>query len=93
MSNGYPVTQLVLPEHILHLVFQGLHEDAGHQGCARTISLVRSRFFWPQMEPFVDYRVRNCPRCVRRKRLDKTSAKLNFVHSNYPVDMHEFLIA
>lgn len=45
MSNGFPVTQVILPEHLLDLVFQGLHEDAGHQGSARTISLVISRFF------------------------------------------------
>lgn len=87
VSNGYPVTQVVLPEHLLDLVFQGLHEDAGHQGASRTVSLIRSRFFWPQLEQSIEHRVRNCPRCIRRKRLDRTAAKLNPVHSSYPMEI------
>ena len=59
----------------------------GHQGCARTISLIRSRFFWPQLEQSIGHRIRHCPRCICRKTLDKTCAKQNPIHSSYPMDL------
>lgn len=69
-SNVYPVPQIVHPSHLLEVVFGGFHDHAGHQGCSRTISLVRTRFFWPQLEQFVEHRIRTCSRCIRRKTLD-----------------------
>ena len=58
--SGHPVNQLVLPEVFRDIVFTGLHDDAGHQGRERTCSLLKSRFFWPGIDQFVDNRIRNC---------------------------------
>jgi hypothetical protein len=85
--NGFPVSQLVLPEIYIDVVFSGLHDEAGHQGRDRTISLIKSRFYWPQIDEFVDQRVRHCSRCIRRKTLDRNAAKLVSVQSSYPMEL------
>lgn len=42
--NGTTVNQLVLPEIYRDIALVGLHDEAGHQGRDRTLSLVKSRF-------------------------------------------------
>lgn len=46
-ENGEKVRQIVLPDCYKPYVLQGLHNDVGHLGRERTLSLVRERFFWP----------------------------------------------
>ena len=59
--------QIVLPKHLFKTVMKGCHDQAGHQGRDRTISLVRERFYWDTLyKDTTDY-VANCPRCLRRK--------------------------
>jgi hypothetical protein len=41
------INQLVFPEVYKKQVLQGLHDDIGHPGHDRTLSLLRSRFYWP----------------------------------------------
>ena len=45
----------------------GCHDDVGHQGRMRTLSLLRERFFWPGMQAEATQYVVKCPRCLRRK--------------------------
>jgi hypothetical protein len=83
-SNGYPVVTRSF--QFQDVVFTGLHDEAGHLGCARTVAHVRSRFFWPQLEQSIDYRIRHCPRCNCRKTLDNHSAKLVPIYFSYRMD-------
>lgn len=84
---GHAVDQLVLPEAFHDVVFTGLHDNAGHQGIDRTNSLVKSRFFWPGLDGFVETRVRRCPRCIRRKTPVLNTAGLIPIHSSYPLEL------
>lgn len=56
--NGEEVNQLVLPLKYRDMVFTHLHEMVGHQGQDRTLSLVKSRFFWPGFETDIINRVK-----------------------------------
>ena len=85
--SGHFVNQLVLPEVFRDIVFTGLHDDAGHQGRERTCSLLKSRFYWPGLEQFVEHRVKNCPRCICRKTPCKVSAGLVPIESSYPLEL------
>ena len=85
--NGTDVNQLVLPEVYRDIALQGLHDEAGHQGRDRTMSLVKSRFYWPGMDGDIEKFVKNCPRWIRRKAQGRTSAKLVVVESTYPMDL------
>lgn len=46
---------------------KSLHDEMGHQGKDRTLSLVSSRFYWPGMATHVDKLVTHCDRCIRFK--------------------------
>lgn len=85
--SGHPVVQLVAPSVLHDVIFSGLHDDAGHQGRDRTLSLIKSRFYWPGLDHFVDRRVRECPRCIRRKTPVGTAAPLVSVESTYPLEL------
>ena len=85
--SGSDIQQLVLPEVYQDIALKGLHDEAGHQGRDRTMSLVKSRFYWPGMDGDIEKFVRNCPRCIRRKAQGKTSANLVVVESTFPMDL------
>ncbi len=39
---------------------KALHDDLGHLGTERTVSLIRDRFYWPRMAQMVENYVKNC---------------------------------
>ena len=84
---GTEVNQLVLPEVYHDISLAGLHDEAGHQGRDRTLSLVKTRFCWPGMDGDIEKYIKNCPRYIRRKTQGKTSAKLVAVDSTYSMDL------
>ena len=59
--------QLVVPEEIQPLVLQMLHEESGHQGIERTISLIRFRFYWTGMFHDIETYCKQCQRCNTAK--------------------------
>ena len=44
-----PKFQPILPNHLTTRVLKGCHNQVGHQGIVRTLSLLRERFYWPGM--------------------------------------------
>ena len=87
LSNGETVKQLILPLKHRDLVLRHLHDNVGHQGQDRTLSLVRSRFFWPGFELDVQNKVRNCIKCIRRKTFPSPSAELVNIQSTQPMEL------
>ena len=73
-------TSFFLPEVYRDIALAGLHD----QGRDRTMSLVKSRFYWPGMDGDVKKYVR---KCLRRKAKGNTAAKLVVVDSTYPMDL------
>lgn len=66
-QQGEEKVQLVLPRKDRQAALQGLHDDVGHMGRDKTLSLVRDRFYWPRMSTDVEEKIRNCMRCTLRK--------------------------
>ena len=60
--------QLVVPPKFRSQILKALHDDAGHMGRERTLSLLREHCFWPGMTSDVADYIANCPRCLRSKR-------------------------
>ena len=85
--NNVQTRQLVLPLHFQTIVLKHLHDDMGHQGRDRTLSLVRSRFYWPALEKDVEDKVKNCGRCIRRKASIKPSAELVNISTTQPMEL------
>ena len=59
--------QLVVPKLFRERALSGCHDDVGHQGILRTLSLLRERFYWPGMQEEATQHVMHCSRCLRRK--------------------------
>lgn len=54
----------------------GHHNDAGHPGIDRTISLLKDRFYWPGMNKAMEEWIKNCDRCIKRKTATNIRAPL-----------------
>ena len=59
--------QLVVPKLFRERALLGCHDDVGHQGILRTLSLLRERFYWPGTQEEATQHVLKCSRCLRRK--------------------------
>lgn len=80
--------QLVLPAAFHQLIYRELHEEMGHLGVERTLSLIRDRFYWPYMQRDVDHYVTKVCSCLKRKRPNKpTRAPLVNIVTTYPFEM------
>lgn len=84
--KGQSYKQLLLPEVVREEVFQALHDDLGHQGRDRTTSLFKQRFFWPGMDSYIEEKVQQCPRCIKRKALP-AKASLVSISSTAPMEI------
>lgn len=80
--------QYVLPVNLKGKTLMGVHDLAGHQGQDRTLSLVRQRFYWPDMERDMRAHVRCCQRCVFGKSPEPAAcAPLESIKSSAPMEL------
>ena len=83
--------QLVVPKLFRERALLGCHDDVGHQGILRTLSLLRERFYWPGMQEEATQHVLKCSRCLRRKTPPQVAPlqpilvtqRLELVHMDY----------
>ena len=61
--HGEEVQQLVLPHCFQTKILKSIHDDSGHQGLERTLELIQSWVFWPNMFKDVDTYLLNCECC------------------------------
>lgn len=59
--------QLVIPDKHKITVLRELHDQMGHQGTDRTISLIRDCLFWPYMQRESEQHVMSCM-CLKQKK-------------------------
>ena len=85
--DGEQIQQLVLPEACTQNVLTALHDDMGHQGRDKTLSLVRDRFVWYGMNRDVEEWIRQCNRCVRRKSPTNERAPLVNIETSQPLEL------
>lgn len=80
--------QFVVPDSLKHQVLLGVHDNAGHQGRARTLSLARERFFWTGMENDIANHVHRCERCVIGKTPEPAArAPLENIQTSAPMEL------
>lgn len=80
--------QFVVPDSLKHQVLLGVHNNAGHQGRARTLSLARERFFWIGMESDIANHVHCCERCVVGKTPEPAArAPLENIQTSDPMEL------
>lgn len=80
--------QYVVAAALVKQALQGIHDEAGHQGQSRTLSLAKQRFFWVGMERDVQEYVRCCKRCVVSKTPEPEGrAPLRSVKTTSPLEI------
>lgn len=82
--------QLLIPRTYHALVFTEPHQDMDHLGVERMFSLIRERFYWPQMQKDVEHFVTNICECLKKKKPNKqTRAPMTLIHTTctYPFEM------
>ena len=62
-QDSVPV--FVVPEKDRQATIDGCHRSVGHQGCDRTLSLMKERFWWPGMSQALLKSVANCGKCIQ----------------------------
>ena len=90
-SSKKVLWQLVVPKAYTARALAGCHDDVGHQGRMRTLSLLRERFFWPGMQEEATQYVVKCSRFLRRKSAPQVapllpiyvSQPMELVHMDY----------
>lgn len=79
--------QLVLPIEHASTVLEALHDDMGHPGKDRTLSLIRDRFYWPGMHKDIETWIEECGRCTRRKTPTNQRAPLVNITTTSPLEL------
>lgn len=80
------VSQLVIPRSLQKRALSGIHDNIGHPGRDRTLSLAKERFWWPGITKNVEDWVKRCPRCQRRKGQTE-KAPLVSITSSQPMEL------
>lgn len=72
-----PAKQLVAPKCIQDSILESLHAGppGGHLGQAKTLSKLKSRFYWPGHYRDTEYWCRTCSTCATRKTPAPTSER------------------
>ena len=84
--NSEKRKQLVIPKKFVRNVLTRLHNDQGHPGRDRTLSLIKDRFYWPGSTRDVEDWIANCGRCVRRKTHPLRAPLVN-ITTNQPLEL------
>ena len=85
-SSKKVLWQLVVPKAHRSRALAGCHDDVGHEGRMRTLSLLRERFFWPGMHTEATKYLLKCTRCLRRKTPSQV-APLQPIHVTQPLEL------
>ncbi|KAL7883023.1 hypothetical protein SRHO_G00006810 [Serrasalmus rhombeus] len=70
------------------MVLRELHNEMGHQGVDRTVSLIRDRFFWPNLKRDVEHHVTHACSCLKQKKPSReTRAPLTSITTTQPFEL------
>ena len=65
---------------------EGCHDEVGHLGLERTLSLLRDRFFWPRMAEDAANYIGSCDRCIKFK-AKQAKAPMKPLKASYPMEL------
>ena len=68
------------------MVLNSCHDQLGHQGIVRTLSLLRERFYWPGTHKQATLYVSKCQNCLKRKAIPDV-APLQPIFASQPMEL------
>ena len=80
--------QLILPSKYRHRIYTELHNDMGHMGADRVVSLARDRFYWPRMQRDIEHYVTQECSCLKQRRPHQaTRAPMQTITTTEPFEL------
>lgn len=79
--------QVVCPSSRCREVWRQCHEAAAHAGAERTMTWIRRRFYWPDMEEEVRQWQQECVPCGLQKGRVELKASLHPIPMSYPLEV------
>ena len=76
----------IIPRVYQRRAIDGCHQDAGHQGQNRMLSLAAERFWWPDMPPEVRNAVKNCQKYIKHE-FNSSKEPLHPIIVTAPLDL------
>ena len=81
-------SQIVLPTKLKEMIYKSLHDDMGHIGAEKVISLARQRVYWPNMRGDIEeYTQKRCICLSQRQARRQPVAPLVSIHSSSPLEL------
>ena len=77
---------IVLPEHLVTKVLFALHNESGHLGTERIISLFKDRFYFPRIDTIISNYVSKCRECIIKKTLPAKHFAMGSVKADRPFE-------
>ena len=78
--------QLVLPGNFVGQAMRGIHDECGHLGFDKCISLARTRFYFPFMASSIKNWIDRCDRCLKRK-TKQQKAEMDSIITTQPLEL------
>ena len=85
-GHDNPIKQFVMLKSFQLWTVQSMHNELGHLGMDRTLSLLQDRFFWYKMSKDVHKLIHSCERCLGFKTKPKKE-ELNPIETSYPKEL------
>lgn len=79
------ICQIVVPENQVRALLAAYHDQLGHQGQEKTVSLLRRHFYWPGLEASVSAFIQACPRCTLFKSRQEARAPMVPINAKAPL--------
>ena len=84
--SGENRRQLVLPDSFTGQAMRGIHNECGHLGFDKCISLARTRFYFPFMASAIKQWIEHCDRCIKRKKRQE-KAEMDSITTTQPLQL------
>ncbi len=86
-SEEGPIHRVIVPSQLQQHVLKLSHDDMGHLGRDKTLSIAKDRYFWIGLADSIEQKIRHCPRCIRAKTHLTERAPLCSITSTRPLEI------
>ena len=82
------IIQIVIPEKAVDKIIASYHDDSGHFGMKKTLSKIRTKYFWVGIAKHIENWTLSCQICQQRKQpIPKMRAPLGSIGPTRPLEV------
>ena len=85
-DNTYETT--VVPRALTARILKMAHDELGHNGTHRTITILKRLYYWKGLKPNIEKHIKMCYQCQRRNKQVVKYATLHFDVATFPMQFN-----